>query len=675
MLNGFSVAALSGGDASGNVTGRMVRRAPNGSRTFRNLSWRTTGSPVSALLALIMCGCAPDGNSDEPGKALPDAPIYQALSAIALDPTALSVPKLGPMAVSGAARLPVVDRLMSDPLEMRHLAHRMVVRAPQPGQMREYLAGLLGDLGTIEFVTGEAPRAVDALDDAWRAAREGALAENVPPSPPKSLVENRELAAAIASLIGAASVASNDMRAMLALTGPEWKTLAPVIREKLAYRGEEQNARWLTEKIFHTVGARVSAREMTASLVELAAAAETVHSRTSRENWPAGEWMTPLGRLRVGTRNADHYEGEYFAILDPGGDDTYDDVSSPLLPGAVLIVADLDGNDTVHWNAKPGPGAGILGYGVWLDMAGDDSYIGNNLGAGAAALGAGMLWDASGNDRYEGGSLVQGAAHYGIAILFDGAGSDAYRAGLSAQGFGGPAGYGLLIDGGGDDRYACGNLSPDRMEARRARHGAQHFLSMCQGFAFGFRPEVSGGFGVLLDRAGNDEYRADIFGQGAALWFGVGSLADLSGNDRYEAFEHCQGESVHLGAGFLGDWGGDDRYTGFEHCQGVGVDRAAGFLYDQRGDDSYSAERDAQGVALKAYAVGILWDESGTDRYAAAESAQGFAALVDPISEDQLGVGILLDEGKGKDVFELPETDRPGRRPRIRNRQGIVVNR
>jgi len=36
------------------------------------------------------------------------------------------------------------------------------------------------------------------------------------------------------------------------------------------------------------------------------------------------------------------------------------------------------------------------------------------------------------------------------------------------------------------------------------------------------------------DREGNDSYLADIFGQGAAYWYGLGLLWDRRGNDRYE---------------------------------------------------------------------------------------------------------------------------------------------
>lgn len=640
----------------------------------RRPSWRPPGRVLAGLVLLTVTGCNPPGRENaEPPTS--DAEVYQTLAAIGLDATALSVPKLGPMAVSHAARLPIVDRLMSDPLEMRHLGERLVERDVTAGRKRDYFASLLGDLRARDVLQAPQAGAAVSLDSAWRAASADGLIANIPVGPPAALRDHGELSAVLAGMIGAASTASQEMRAMLAVTDAEWRILAPLIRQKLAFRGDDQNTRWLTERIFHTVGARMSLNKTAQSFLELVAAVEAALPPTTQSPWPPGEWMTPLGRLRIGSRDADHYQGEYFAILDPGGNDTYEDVAAPLRPGSVLVVVDLDGNDAIGWHTRAGPGAGVLGYSLWLDAAGDDSYVGNNVGAGAAVLGAGVLWDRSGNDRYEGGSLAQGAANYGIAILLDEAGSDSYRAGFAGQGFGGPAGFGVLIDAAGDDRYACGDLVPDRVEARRARHGAEHFLSMCQGFAFGFRPEVSGGFGALLDRAGNDQYRVDIFGQGAAFWFGAGMLTDRDGDDRYEAFEHCQGESVHLGAGFLGDWNGNDRYSGFEHCQGVGVDRAAGFLYDQRGDDTYSAERDAQGAGLKAFAVGILWDASGADRYRAAETAQGIASLVDPIPEDQLGVGILLDNGKGTDVFELAGAEQPGRRPRIRNRQGIAANR
>jgi hypothetical protein len=625
------------------------------------------------LIVTGLTGCG--GDDGQNSNLTNDTPVYQALSLIGADSTVISVPKLGPQIVSPVARLPLVDRLMSDPLELRHVAYRLLDRDSGSAQVGDYLRFLLATLGFPDPAAGRAQHNLDSLDAVWHAVRARSIIKSVPLAPPKRLREDRELAAILARLIATADLASRDMSETLAVSDAEWAVFEPLLRKKLGSLGSGESDRWLTDKIFQTIGARLDLQETAASLAEITLAAESLLSFAPHESWPSGEWPTPLGRLRIGTSGPDRYSGEYFIIIDPGGDDNYHDVAAPIRPGSVLVVADLAGNDTVRWQTEAGPGAGILGYSVWFDLAGDDRYVGNNIGAAAAVIGAGMLLDRSGNDYYEGGSLVQSAATYGIAVLLDEAGSDQYKAGLTGQGFGGPAGIALLIDTQGNDRYACGGLAPDRMEERRKRHQGEHYLSMCQGFAFGFRPDVSGGFGALLDRAGNDEYLADIFGQGAGNWFGVGVLADRAGNDRYQALEHCQGESVHLGAGFLGDWGGDDQYSCFEHCQGAGVDRAAGYLYDHSGDDNYVAVRDAQGVGLKTFGVGIFWDASGADRYTAAASAQGFAALVDPIPEDQLGVGILLDKGKGKDIFELPETDRPGRRPRIRNRQGIVVNR
>ncbi|MBW2244379.1 MAG: hypothetical protein JRH01_20535 [Deltaproteobacteria bacterium] len=427
---------------------------------------------------------------------------------------------------------------------------------------------------------------------------------------------------------------------------------------------------------YHRIGSRVDTQALANLLLNSLHAAELAIpdlQQLGDRDLPL-EWETPLGRVRVAGRGPDHHTGEFLLLIDLGGDDIYREVGRALQPNQISTVIDLAGDDTVLWEQTPGPGAGVMGIGLWIDLSGDDRYAGRNLSMGAGVFGAGLLWDAEGDDVYEGGSRVQGAGQYGVGVLLDGGGDDTYTAQLNSQGYGGTGGFGLLVDLAGNDSYSCTPLVPDDIEERIQRHDAPHYTNFCQGSAFGRRPAVSGGIGLLLDRKGNDRYAVDLFGQGSALWFGLGMLVDGAGHDRYQAFEHGQGDGVHLGAGLLSDWGGDDEYTGYEHCQGVGVDRAAGLLYDDSGDDLYRSHSESQGAGVKPYGVGLLIDALGDDRYQAANTSQGYSARPpDGFPESEWPVGVLLDLG-GADGFVQPEIPQPDPRGRKQNRQGIAVD-
>jgi len=422
----------------------------------------------------------------------------------------------------------------------------------------------------------------------------------------------------------------------------------------------------LVPPAYHLIGKRVDAGTLASSLLRLFARIETVLPLLAQAEspWKTVEWETPLGRIRIAGRQNDIHEGDFLLLIDLGGDDTYRNVNSNLIPGKVSVVIDLDGDDSVAWKDGAGPGSGVFGMGVWFDLAGNDRYQGGTMGLGSALFGSAIFWDEAGDDTYEAEALVQGVGQYGVGIFVDARGNDRYQAFLSGQGYAGPGGVGVLADFNGDDKYNCGGKYPDPVAKRARRHQGIHYLSMCQGYAFGLRPEISGGIGVLIDRAGDDSYKADIFAQGASYWFGLGMLVDSAGNDLYEAYEHCQGEGLHLSAGFLGDWGGDDRYVAYEHAQGVGMDRSAGILYDDSGNDVYSSHFESQG------------DNRGDDRYEAKRDSQGYAKPdPDPkFPESEWPTGILLDL-HGSDVFDQPYADVVDSTGRIQNKQGIAIAR
>jgi hypothetical protein len=246
------------------------------------------------------------------------------------------------------------------------------------------------------------------------------------------------------------------------------------------------------------------------------------------------------------------------------------------------------------------------------------------------------------------------------AVIVDLGGDDLYlnRAG-GAVGLFGPA-FSAVIDLGGNDRYEC-----DKPFAQ----GAALF-----------------GCGVLVDRAGDDVYRARHCAQGAAM-YGTACLVDRGGADILDAGFYVQG-SAYCGVAMLFDGGGNDTYRAWCYAQGFAgtwgyglcVDRAGndlyyaggrykhepllpfeyrsfaqgfaigqrpdaaggiGFLCDVSGNDFYNAEVFCQATSYW-YSLGMLWDGDGFDHYTAAQYTQGAGI--------HLSVGALVDE-KGNDSY------------------------
>lgn len=215
-------------------------------------------------------------------------------------------------------------------------------------------------------------------------------------------------------------------------------------------------------------------------------------------------------------------------------------------------------------------------------------------------------------------------------------------------------GIGILIDRAGDDRYRAVHLS----------QGA----GLC-------------GVGLLWDLEGNDRYDAVTTSQGAGL-FGIGILADAAGEDRYSAFQQIQGYGYTLGCGLLVDAGGNDRYEAEdtiirfpsaqspEHNstlgQGFGFGKRAdytdghslaggfGFLADGGGDDDYRCGIFGQGAGYW-YGIGVLADAGGDDHYQGVWYAQGSAAhfalgaLSDAAGNDTYRCTMNMAQGAGHD--------------------------
>lgn len=375
---------------------------------------------------------------------------------------------------------------------------------------------------------------------------------------------------------------------------------------------------------------------------------------------------TPLGDivLRAGPGEGDAPIDEApLLLIDLDGDDTYHALAAAVGPDRPVSVAiDCGGNDRylapggTQATSRPlvgAFGAGIMGYGVLIDLAGNDRYEANAVAQGGAILGVGVLMDYAGDDSYDAVVHSQGAASFGMGMLADLAGNDSYRAFMMSQAMGFTRGAGLLRDtGDGNDTYLLRN---DELRWPSAQAPRTHNSSMGQGAGYGRRADVgdgrswAGGYGLLIDEGGDDSYRANVFAQGTAYWFGLGFLIDMAGDDSYSAHWYCQGGPAHYAVGALIDYAGDDRY----HCdiqvaQGGAHDWSVGWLLDASGDDLYETGELSLGSA-NANALGFFMDLAGDDTYRAMKKrvrhSLGGArmSLLGSLREAQTNAGLFVD--------------------------------
>jgi len=353
--------------------------------------------------------------------------------------------------------------------------------------------------------------------------------------------------------------------------------------------------------------------------------------------------MTTYGRIVIGGTGNNSYKDNYALIIDIGGDDHYSGrfasgIGIIYEPFSVLI--DLSGDDIYTSEKICNIGSGLFGCGILVDLEGKDVYRGHHNSVGAGLFGTGIIIDNGGNDLYEAGYFSEGAGFIGTGILYDSGGDDFFRGFDWTQGFGSIFGYGLLINKGGNDVYRAGG--------RYIHHPLlpHDYRSFAQGFGMGFRPDAGGGIGFLYDTEGNDFYNSEVFTQGGSYWYSLGMLLDRKGNDYYNACQYAQGSGIHLSIGMLLDEEGNDHYfSRFGPSQGEGHDLAVGFLIDRKGNDSYMVSG-GQGVGL-TNSCGIFIDCEGNDLYASSEklgqgsanSARGFG-----------GFGAFIDIG-GRDTY------------------------
>lgn len=395
------------------------------------------------------------------------------------------------------------------------------------------------------------------------------------------------------------------------------------------------------------------------------------------------EWASPFGLVSLrGGKTDDVVKADRFPLLviDAAGNDTYFAGGGADLDHPVGIVIDLAGDDKYlaspslenlaklvveqkeKRNAKFVPlfGAGVFGYGILIDAAGNDVYRSYRMTQGQGDFGLGFLWDLGGNDHYECWTQCQGSAEFGLGFLLDVAGTDTYSAMTHAQGFGGTLGSGVLFDLGKDmDTYTAVGTPVDFPSQVDKKFN----VSFSQGAALGVRADgrdghnLAGGFGALIDGGGDNTFTGGFFTQGVGYWYGVGWLSAGEGNDKYKAGKYAEGASTHYAVGILQDIGGNDSYEVEQELGiGHGHDFSVGFLVDEKGDDTYRAPNFSLGCA-SAQGIGVLWDRSGNDTYeSSAAEVLGCASLRIDIPTTRVmatTIGVFLDSG-GTNQFRAP---------------------
>jgi hypothetical protein len=353
-------------------------------------------------------------------------------------------------------------------------------------------------------------------------------------------------------------------------------------------------------------------------------------------------WETWLGKVVIGGPGSDTYAGDFFCIIDVGGDDIYRAASrdrDDAFDRPVSLIVDFAGNDT-YLGEDYSFGGTLFGASTLIDLGGDDRYAVQNFSLGCGYFGVGVLYDAAGSDVYTGGTCVEGAGLFGIGLLVDDKGNDTYRAHLESQGFGYTRGIGGIAEGEGNDTYIAASPYIDFLRYD------DHFETFCQGASLGARPVASGGIGFIAEQSGSDSYQADIFGQGTAYWYGFGTIVDRRGNDQYTAFQYAQGSGVHLASAVLIDDSGNDNYVSHGVSQGCGHDIAFGGLYDALGDDNYVVESLSLGGG-NADAISLFVDAAGADGYIARhENTLGYSDVRRMYG--MIGIFLELD---GKDFY------------------------
>ncbi len=369
---------------------------------------------------------------------------------------------------------------------------------------------------------------------------------------------------------------------------------------------------------------------------------------------------TELGKIIInGTGDQIYADDDYLLIIDLKGNDTYlGGAATRNIAHGISLTIDFEGNDHYKNTSEKTPsfGTGIFGYGILIDVKGNDEYYANYISQGSGIFGTGILADYRGNDIYKGIAHVQASGTYGTGLLIDNQGRDRYLLYRLGQGYGFTKGIGLLLDSEGDDQY----IGLEDKYPNGGPFGAEKHLHFAQGFAWGKRADDidgnswGGGIGLLIDGTGNDRYECDIFCQGSAYWYSMGILTDKAGNDYHNGGAYSLAGVPHFAIGIYQDDGGNDEYTGFiSQSLGKGRDFSIGWFEESEGNDWYQGSYSTLGSA-DVNGIGIFWDKKGNDTYLSLPKFNyGFAQMESVGLRDiMLTLGLFVD-GEGEDKYLL----------------------
>ncbi|MFK5986689.1 MAG: hypothetical protein QM479_14875 [Pseudomonadota bacterium] len=370
--------------------------------------------------------------------------------------------------------------------------------------------------------------------------------------------------------------------------------------------------------------------EIIVALFKIAARLDFEKLNDAAQNWyqlTQQDWSTlnfpkqpqivasPYGHIIIGSYADDIYDFSQpiAIIIDPGGNDQYINKStnSSLEKTHILNTAiiDLAGDDLYQSSAGKGFASAILGISLLFDKQGNDSYQGGLWSQASAFAGASALYDLAGDDSYQAEAFSQSTALFGYAILLDNKGNDFYQIKHHGQGLGLAYGHAVLFDNSGNDSYQSLNGLPSTYA-----NTPSSWESWAQGCGKGFRYILPGGIGLLVDKQGQDVFKAGEFAQGNGYYFGMGLLFNLgSEDDHYQGTRYTMGTAAHQAiAGFV-DMAGNDNYktTGPAFC-GSGWDQSISYFFDAQGDDCYSSVDFS--FAATMHSISTFKDTSGKDQ-------------------------------------------------------------
>lgn len=372
------------------------------------------------------------------------------------------------------------------------------------------------------------------------------------------------------------------------------------------------------------------------------------------------EARTPYGLVALGGNADNNYPAnDYLLVVDTQGNDTYVSCAGTAdFAHPISVLLDLDGNDA-YLNAddtRPAFGAGIFGFGLLLDAKGDDVYSTTYAGLGCGIFGTGVVFDQGGDDKYNAYGNAEASAAFGAGLVIDLAGNDYYGVYKYGQGYGYTRGAGMLVDVAGNDTYYA-NMA-DHFNG--GLYGPTHHVHFSQGSAFGRRADFSeghswaGGFGLILDGAGDDKYTGDCYVQGNSYWYALGLCVDKGGNDVYRCGQYSQASAPHFSIGVLQDDGGDDKYVvGIRQSMGHGRDWSLAWFEDAAGDDWYQGARTTLGTS-HINSISVFWDRHGDDVYIGKGPTFGESEVESSgsVRDWLLTLGMFIDGG-GKDKYYL----------------------